>query len=464
MNDAVIIPPAALDLLTSQVTGPVATPADQSYGDETFAWNLGFPQTPAVAVGATNAADVQAAVRFAAVQNLPVAVLATGHGVMSTADQAVLINVRRLRSLQIDPEARTATVGAGVEWQEVVSAAGALGLAPVSGSALNVGVVGYTLGGGLSPVLGRRFGWAADHVRAFDIVTADGELRTVTAQSEPDLFWAVRGGKSNFGVVVSLTFSLMPVPRFYGGGLYFDAERADPVLSEFRRLAGLEDDRVSVSFAFLRLPPAPFVPEPLRGKVIAHLRFSHLGTAEEGEALLAPVRAAAPALIDLAQERPYTEYAVVHNDPVDPLPAYERTTMLTGFPPEAAQAFVETAGAGVDTPVLVAEIRRLGGALGREPEVANAIGHRDAPFTLWLGATGAPGDPAAMAGPLDALLDALAPWKHPGAVLNFLSPADADPAQIAQAYSPAVHERLLECKLKYDPLNRFRVNHVLIAG
>ncbi len=199
-------------------------------------------------------------------------------------------------------------------------------------------------------MLGRRFGWAADHVRAFDIVTADGELRTVTAQSEPDLFWAVRGGKSNFGVVVSLTFSLMPVPRFYGGGLYFDAERADPVLSEFRRLAGLEDDRVSVSFAFLRLPPAPFVPEPLRGKVIAHLRFSHLGTAEEGEALLAPVRAAAPALIDLAQERPYTEYAVVHNDPVDPLPAYERTTMLTGFPPEAAQAFVETAGAGVDTP------------------------------------------------------------------------------------------------------------------
>lgn len=283
MNHAEAIDPFEVKRLAEQISGPVLTPQNQQYADETRAWNLAYPQTPAVAVGATTAKDVQAAVRFAAEHGLPVSVLSTGHGSLGTPEQAVLINVRRMTSLVIDEETRTATVGAGVEWQDVVAEAGKVGLAPVSGSALNVGVVGYTIGGGLSPVLGRRYGWAADHVVSFELVTPDGQLHTVSATSEPDLFWAVRGGKSNFGVVTSLTFALMPVARFYGGGLYFDAQHADALLREFRRLAALSDDRLTVSFAFLRMPPLPFVPEPLRGRTSAHLRFSYLGWSRKGK-------------------------------------------------------------------------------------------------------------------------------------------------------------------------------------
>ncbi|MDP9829610.1 FAD-binding oxidoreductase [Kineosporia succinea] len=460
MNDTTVINPTDVKLLASRTTGPVATPADEQYEALTSSWNLAYPQSPAVVVGAADADDVQAAVRFAAAADLPVAVLSTGHGTWGSTEQAVLINVRALDSVTIDPLARTATVGAGVEWQDVVSAAGVAGLAPVSGSALNVGVVGYTLGGGLSPVLGRAYGWAADHVLAFDIVTPDGQLRTVDPQSEPDLFWAVRGGKSAFGVVTSLTFSLMPVPRFFGGGLYVDAVHAEALLAEFRHLTALDDDRLTVSFAFLRMPAAPFVPEPLRGRVCAHLRFSFLGNAVEGQELVAPARALAPALIDTVCERPYTEYAAVHDDPVAPMPAYERTRLLAEFPEEAATALIEAAGAGVDTPVLVVEIRQLGGALSREPRFPSAVSHRDVAFSFWVGTVGAPGRSGAASPPLESLIDALKAWQHTGSALNFLG--TTDPAATAEAYSPQTLDRLRQLKREFDPGNLFRVNHNLV--
>ncbi len=455
----------AIDLgdLVDDVAGPVALPGDERYAAEGFAWNLGFPQRPAVAVGATSAQDVQAAVRFAADRDLPVAVVSTGHGVLGTADGAVLINVRRLRDVVVDERARTATVGAGVEWQEVVAAAGKHGLAPLSGSSPNVGVVGYTLGGGLSPVLGRRYGWAADHVRSLELVTPDGELRTVTADSEPDLFWAVRGGKSNFGVVVSMTFGLVPVARFYGGGLYFDAVHAPELLEEFRRLATRDDDDLSVSVAFLRMPAAPFVPEPLRGRVIVHVRFSYLGSAERGAELAAPLRAVAPALIDVLREMPYTDQALVHSDPVDPMPAYERTALLTTFPPEAAEALVGAVGADARTDVIVVELRRLGGALSRPPQIDSAAGYHDAGFNLWVGTSGEPGRPEQAAASLDAVIAAMAPWLDPRTLINFMGAADADPERIAGAYQPEAYERLLRLKRTYDPQNLFRVNHVLRA-
>jgi hypothetical protein len=445
--------------LAQQVAGPVLVAGDEGYAEETFAWNLATPQAPAVVVGATSAEDVQAAVRFAARHELPVAVLATGHGMVAPSDGALLINVRRLTGVRIDAEAQTATVGAATEWQDVVAAAAEAGLAPVSGSSPNVGAVGYTLGGGLSPVLGRRHGWASDHVRELQLVTPDGELRTVTADSEPDLFWAVRGGKSTLGVVVSMTFALLPVTRFYGGGLYYAAEHAPPLIAEFRRLAALDDDRLTVSFAFLRMPPLPFVPEPLRGRVTLHLRFSYLGSEEEGARLVAPLRAIAPTLIDTVGELPYAEHPAVHNDPLDPVPAYERAALLTAFPAEAAEALVAVAGAGVDTSALLVEVRQLGGALARDPEVPSALSHRDAPFSLLAATMGAPDDAA-----LTGIIDALKPWHHPGSFINFLSAADAVPDRVRAAYSPEAFERLLRVKRTYDPANLFRVHHALVPA
>src|SRR5262245_18097994 len=193
-----------LDMLTKEVTGPVLVAGDERYAEECTPWNLAIAHHPDVVVGATDTADVQAAVRFAETHNRPVAVLATGHGAAVPADGAVLINVHRMDGIVIDPARRTATVGAGVRMQSLIDMAAEVGLAPVCGSSPSVGVVGFTLGGGLSPALGRAYGYAADHVRAAEIVTADGQVRHVDAETEPDLFFAIRGGKGNFGVVTSL--------------------------------------------------------------------------------------------------------------------------------------------------------------------------------------------------------------------------------------------------------------------
>ncbi|MDP9793464.1 FAD/FMN-containing dehydrogenase [Catenuloplanes nepalensis] len=447
------------DTLAAQVTGPVLTPGDAGYEEETATWNIAMTGRPAVAVGATSVADVQAAVRYAAAQNLPVAVTATGHGQARPADGALLINLRRMNEIAIDAAAGTATVGAAVEVQNLVDAAAAHGLAPLAGSSPNVGVVGYTLGGGLSSTLGRTYGWAADHVRAAEIVTADGELRHIDADTEPDLFWAIRGGKGNFGVVTSLTVGLVPVTRMYAGGIFFDGADARPVIDAFRRLVADAPDALTSSVALFRFPPLPFVPEPLRGKLTVHLRFTYLGSAEEGAALLADARAAGTPLIDAVGEMPYTGFAAIHADPVDPIPAYEQGALLRDFPAEAADALLEAAGPGVETPVLAFEIRQLGGALSRAPEVPNAVGHRDAKFSVFAAAAGAPGMEKELREPLFGPVRALAPWATGGRQINFFSGYETEAADVATGYEPAAWERLRTIKTAVDPGNLFRVNH-----
>ncbi|HEY2595834.1 MAG TPA: FAD-dependent oxidoreductase, partial [Chloroflexota bacterium] len=194
--------------LVAKVAGSVLLPGDAGYDDECAVWNLNHELAPAVIVVPESAADIQAAVTFAARQGRPVLVKATGHQIVGKAHDAVVIATRRMNDVAIDALGGTARVGAGTLWSEVIKAAAEFGLAPLNGSNPTVGVVGYTLGGGLSPTLGRSHGYAADHVRSLDVVTPDGELRHVDAESEPDLFWALRGGKGNFAVVTGLEFDL----------------------------------------------------------------------------------------------------------------------------------------------------------------------------------------------------------------------------------------------------------------
>jgi FAD/FMN-containing dehydrogenase len=205
--------------LAALIAGSVLLPGDAGFDDERAVWNLNHELMPAVIVVPKRAADIQAAIHFAAAQHRPVLVKTTGHQIVGHAHGAVVIATRQMNDVAIDAVGRTARVGAGAIWSEVVEKAAKAGLAPLNGSNLTVGVCGYTLGGGLSPTLGRSHGYAADHVRSLDVVTADGELRYVDAQSEPDLFWAIRGGKGNFGVVTALEFDLFPVPRLYAGAI-----------------------------------------------------------------------------------------------------------------------------------------------------------------------------------------------------------------------------------------------------
>lgn len=454
-----VLPTEAAEL-AAQVRGPVLLPGDEGYEAECRIYNLNVALEPALAVGAADATDVQAAVRFAARDGRPVTVKTTGHQQVTPARGGVLISTRRMKGITVDAGHRRARVEAGVIWQEVIDQAAAVGLAPLSGSAPLVGVSGYTLGGGLSPVLGRSLGYAADHVRSLEVVTADGELRHVTADSDPELWWALLGGKGNFGVVTALEFDLFPLTHFYGGGIHFPGERLTDVLHTWRTWQSDMPQEMSSSLAVQRLPPLPELPEPLRGAFVVHVRIAHLGPAAEGERLIAPLRAAAPALIDTVSEMPYTALGAIHLDPPTPMPYYDRTTMLRAFPAEAADKLIELLGPGSNSPLASVEIRMLGGALDREPAVPNAVSSRGLPFVLFGFGVGAPDQADLLRGTLDEVMNAMEPWADKRRMVNFLSTEEAtDPERLSEAYGAERHRRLTAAKKTYDPTNMFRVNH-----
>nr|WP_221376969.1 FAD-binding oxidoreductase [Actinoplanes polyasparticus] len=456
------ISPADLAGLRSEVAGPVLTPDDAGYTQELSTFNLAVTHAPLVAVGAQSPADVQAAVRFATAHNLPVAVLSAGHGSSVSSAGSVLITTRRLSGLTVDENARTARVEAGVRWAELIERTGKLGLGALNGSSPTVSVIGYTLGGGLGP-FGRRYGYAADHVWSLDVVTADGELRHVTADGDPDLFWALRGAKGNFGVVVAMEFTLFPIASFYGGGLFLPGELAAKALHLFREwVAGLPEE-MTASVCLLSLPPAPFVPEPLRGRRVVHLRFAYLGDAAEGARLVEPFRRLGEPIIDAVTELPYAAVAAVHNDPVDPMPIVEQATLLRELPAEAVDTFLRFA-ADERSPLVMAELRHLGGALGRPPAIPNAVGNREAAFTVFAAAVGGPEDAPRLHAYEEAFVNALKPWSTGRRYANFMFAGDTDPETVALAYPDDSFRRLRDLKHRFDPANTFRINHNIVAG
>ncbi len=450
--------PDAVAGLAAAVEGAVALPGERGYEVAADLFNTVTTQRPAVVVGARSAADVAAAVRFAAARSLPVAVQSTGHGLAAPADDAVLVSTRELRGVRVDAAAGTARVEAGVRSGELVAAAAAAGLAPLNGASPVVGTVGYTLGGGLGP-LGRRYGYAADHVRELEVVTAAGEIVTAGPERHPDLFWASRGGKGNFGVVTALVTDLVPVTRLYGGGIFFPGEAAADLLAAYREWTSSVPDEMGSSVALLRLPPFEQIPEPLRGKFVVHLRIAYTGSAADGERLVRPLREVAPALVDDVGEMPYTDVARIHQDPTDPAPVADRSGLLRTLEPETIEVLLDRVGPAADAPVTVVELRHLGGALAGPPARPSAVGHRDAAFSLFTAGMAVPDAAAAVRACQADLLAALAPWRVGGPFVCFLGRDDTDPREVAAAYEPADHRRLREIKAAYDPANLFRVNH-----
>ncbi|MCZ2828880.1 FAD-binding oxidoreductase [Modestobacter sp. VKM Ac-2986] len=455
--------PLALADLAGAVTGVVLTPGQPGYDEERAPFNLALESHPAVVVGAVDAADVQAAVRFARAHDLPVAVMTTGHQASVPVDAAVLVTTRRMSDVRVDPLAATVTVGAGVVWQQVVDATTAYGLAPLNGSSPLVGVVGYTLGGGLSPMLGRAFGWAADALRSMTVVTADGELHEVSAHApdplDADLFWGLPGAKSNLGIVTSMTFGLFPVTHLHAGGLFFAGADLAAVLTAYAALTAAAPDELTTSIALLRMPPVPFVPEFLRGTFMVHVRVSLLGTAEQAGELLRPLRAAAPALLDTVADMPYADFASIHADPSSPAPWREHSALLGPLTPGAIDTLVEVAGPDADVPVQMLQLRHLGGALARGEATTNAAARRHAEFVLDAIAIGPVEVTGGAMSWTRGLVDRLADVRVPGTNLNFLGAEDASPAEVAAAHDPAVLARLRQVKRAVDPHNTFRINH-----
>ncbi|GAA2591809.1 FAD-binding oxidoreductase [Dactylosporangium fulvum] len=446
--------------LAAAVQGPVLLPDDDGYAAEAATWNVATQHRPLVIVGATGTDDVAAAVRWAGRHGLAVAVQATGHGAVRPAEDCVLVTTSRMQDLTVDLVTRTARAAAGVRWASVINAAAPHGLAPLNGSSSQVGVVGYTLGGGTGP-LGRRFGFAADHVRSVEIVTADGAVRTIDADHESDLFWAVRGGKGNFGIVTAIEFGLFEVPAFFGGGIYFPAAHAAEVLHAYRQWAPGLPEEMTTSVALLRLPPLPQLPEPLRGAFVAHLRVAYQGSAEEGTRLVAPMRAVAPALIDGVGELPYTAVDAVHQDPVDPMPSHEGGVLLGGLSAGTIDRILAVAGPQVDLPLVMVELRQLGGAFSRPAAVPNAVSGRGAAFSLFTIGLGLPDLRPAVDAGIGAVLAAAGDDIVPGGLMNFSG--SAGPEALLANWSPADRDRLLRVKRSYDPTNVFSTNQAIAA-
>ncbi|MFG1809640.1 FAD-binding oxidoreductase [Streptomyces sp. NPDC049040] len=451
------VPADAVAELAAGVAGEVFRPGDAGYAAESATFNLAVTHHPAVVVGAAEAGDVQAAVRFATAHGLAVGVLSTGHQAIVPADGAVLITTRRMSAVTVDPRSRTAVVQAGARAGQVMDGAVPLGLAPIVGSSPSVGVVGFTLGGGLSPTFGRPFGWAADYVRAIEVVTADGRLRRTTAEQEPDLFWALRGSRSNMGVVTALEVELHDVVRLYGGGLFFSGEDTAAVMHAYHRFTADVPDALTSSVALMRLPDVPSVPEVLRGRFMVHLRIAHLGSAAEGDRLVAPLRQAAPVVLDTLGDMSIADFASIHLDPTDPIYFREWTEMLAGLTSEGIDSIVDVAGPGAEDAVEFIELRHLGGALGRQMGMPNAVGSRDADFAVWIMSMG----PASEGDPQHAyaerVLARLQPWATGRAYLNFSSDTTAE--EVEEGYTPEAYARLRTVKSTYDPANVFRLNH-----
>jgi hypothetical protein len=389
---------------------------------------------------------------FARDTGLRVAPQGTGRGAarLGTIEDAVLVRPTRMRDVAIDARRRRARVGAGVTWGEVQAAAAAHGLSGLAGSSPEIGVVGYTLGGGLG-WLARRYGLACNSLLAIDVVTADGRKLRVDRSHEPDLFWALRGGGGSFGIVTALEFALYPVRELYAGALLWPQERAAEILHAWRAwTAGLPDSVTSVG-RLLNLPPTPEIPDGLRGRSFVLVEAACLATDPEGIELLRPLRELGPE-IDTFAMLPPTELGALHMDPVEPVPAFVDGSLLTDLPPAAIDALVEAAGPGSGSPLRSVELRHLGGALADAAPEHGALASLDAGFataTLGLVLTE---DMAALERHAAIVRSALSPWE---AQLNYPGFAERS-FSVSDFYSPEICERLGRVKAQYDPMDLVR--------
>jgi hypothetical protein len=443
-----------IDELRARCTGPVLTRGDDGFAEEVFAWNTATTHSPDVVVGAANAQDVVEAVRYAFRDRVPVAVQATGHGAARPVDEGVLVSTRRLDTVRIDPATYIATIGAGVAWGAVVSAAAELGLAPITGSSAGVGVVGYLAGGGLGP-LARSHGFSSDWVRSYQVVTGEGELVTASGEQNPDLFWALRGGKTGFGIVTQVQVELAELASLYGGNLTYATADIETVLRDWVDYAASAPDGVTTSVAIVRMPDLPVLPEPLRGQTLLTLRFAYPGSEADGAALAQRFRDVAPVLVDRLGQIPASAIASVHDDPTDPSPSWVTGAMLSDLDQDFATAVLTAVGPGVDTPLMVVELRHVGGAAATDVPGGSAVSGRAATHTIGVVALLHPGLEVAVAeAAARRLLDDIVPWRSPQGNPNFANTL-ASASEAAMGWPEGVFERLQAVRARYVPAGLF---------
>ncbi|GAA1598253.1 FAD-binding oxidoreductase [Kribbella hippodromi] len=439
-----------INQLRDAVAGPVLARGDDGYAAELSGFNLAVTHTPDVVVGLTSEADASAVVRAAAASGTPVRVLATGHGIPVPIQDGIVVTTTRMTGVTVDAATKIAHISAGSRWEEVIAAGTPHGLVPVAGASDQVGCIGYTLGGGLGP-LARTYGFSSDWARGFRLVTATGDVLNVNATENPDLFWALRGGKGGFGIVTAMDFELVELRTLYGGSVFFDAEHIPAVLGTWADWTKSLPETANSSVVILRLPPLEFIPAPLRGKTVASVRFAYVGDAAEGQRLFEPIRAAGTPLIDAVGEMPGSDLPLIHNDPKDPTPSWDRGLLLSELDADFVSTFLQVAGPDQQLPMIAVELRHLGGATTRDLPETTAVGGRTGAATLAM--IGVP-DPAlfdtALPAAADAVLTALKPWINPETTVNFAG-AFTLPGSYKASWPTNTFTRLAELRTTYDP-------------
>ncbi|HET7312658.1 MAG TPA: FAD-binding oxidoreductase [Mycobacteriales bacterium] len=439
-------------------TGTLLTPGDAEYDAARTVFNGMIDRRPAVIARCTSTADVVAAVKYARAQGLDISVYGGGHGVTGSAviDAAMCIDLRGLKTAEVDPVAKTIHAGGGLTWGELDAATQAHNLAVTGGRVSTTGVGGLSLGSG-SGWLERKFGFVCDNLLAAELVTADGRIVTASETENTDLFWALRGGGGNFGIVTTFTFQLHDLgPIVYGGMLVFPAQRGVEVMRAYRDFVASAPDEVGSGLAFITAPHEEFVPEPARGHPAIGIICCYAGAPEDGAAAYAPLLELGPAMA-MVQPMPYVAVQQI----IDAGNAKGRINYWTGdfydeFPDEAIDVLVGIATQPV-SPFTQIIVVPGGGAISRLGDDEMALGSRKAAFNFhFLSAWEDPNETQRNIDYTRRLAGALKPWSTGAAYLNFLG--DEGQARIEASFGAAKWARLRQIKGKWDPENVFRHN------
>jgi FAD/FMN-containing dehydrogenase len=448
------------DELAGMFRGELLLPVDSAYDDARRIWNGAIDRRPACVARCTGVADVVAAVRFAREHDLVVAVRAGGHGVGGHAlcDGGLVIDLSPMRGIRVDPAARAARAEAGVLWGELDRETQLFGLATVGGIVTHTGIAGLTLGGGIGWLM-RKYGATVDNLLSADVVTADGELVTANEEQNTELFWGIRGGGGNFGIVTSFEYRLHPVgPSVLAGPIFHPLERATDVLRFYREFAAGAPDELTTIFNLRVAPPLPFLPEEIHGKPIVMVGACYAGAPEDGIEVVRPLKEFGNPIVDLLEPKPYLALQSMF-DPSVPhgWHYYWKSVELPPLTDEAIDTLVGHASA-LTSPKSYCIVFQLGGALSRVAEGETAFGQREAAHNVNINAVWTDEDPESerhIAWARD-FFDAMQPHARGRVYLNFLGDEGAD--RVRQAYGAGSYERLVELKRRYDPANFFRLN------
>jgi FAD/FMN-containing dehydrogenase len=439
--------------LGHDLAGDVVLPDDDGWDAARQAWNLAVAQKPVAVVLPESADDIVASVVFAAENGLRIAFNGGGHntGPIDWSMDALLLKTERMTGVEIDAQAQRARVEAGVLGKPLAEAAGEHGLCYLSGTSPDVGVLGYTLGGGFSWMI-RKYGLASNSVVAVELVTADGRHLRADKDHEPDLYWAVRGGGGNFGAVTAIELALYPVPEIYAGCFFWPIERASEILKAWREWVDTVPDECESIGRMLQLPDAPFLPDHLRGRSFVLVEPAFIGSESDGAELVQPFRDLGPEF-DTVAMMPTSELSLVNMDPDFPLPYAGDGILLDDLPPAAIETMVETF---VGSPLLHVEVRHLGGALRSGSPDHGCVATIDQPFILFTFGFAADAEmKAAVEHHVEHLIDRLASWHSGRRYLNFAE-SRVDPQLL---FSEASYDRLREIRARYDPRGIFVPNH-----